>query len=80
MKKNEICVSIKPFFMSLRFNAIETISADQGGPVVTPNLKITGIFNESVFTLNELKSKNKNRNKSKVCINNTKCECILFEI
>ena len=37
--------------MSLRFNAIETISADQGGPVVTPNLKITGIFNESVFTL-----------------------------
>jgi len=37
--------------MSLRFNAIETISADQGAPVVTPNLKITGIFNESVFTL-----------------------------
>ena len=37
--------------MSLRFKAIETISANQGGPVVTPNLKITGIFNESVFTL-----------------------------
>jgi glutamine synthetase len=51
IKKNEICVSIKPFFMSLRFNAIETISADQAGTVVTPNLKITGIFNESVFTL-----------------------------
>ena len=51
MKKSEICSSNKPFFMSLRFNAIETISADQGGPVVTPNLKITGIFNESVFTL-----------------------------
>ena len=37
--------------MSLRFNAIETISSDQGAPVVTPNLKITGIFNENVFTL-----------------------------
>jgi glutamine synthetase len=37
--------------MSLRFNAIETISADQGAPVVTPNVKITGIFNENVFTL-----------------------------
>ena len=38
--------------MSLRFNAIETISSDQGAPVVTPNVKITGIFNENVFTLN----------------------------
>lgn len=37
--------------MSLRFNAIETISSDQGAPVVTPNVKITGIFNENVFTL-----------------------------
>jgi glutamine synthetase len=37
--------------MSLRFNAIETISSDQGAPVVSPNVKITGIFNESVFTL-----------------------------
>lgn len=38
--------------MSLRFNAIETISSDQGAPVVTSNVKITGIFNENVFTLN----------------------------
>ena len=37
--------------MSLRFNAIETISSDQGAPVVTSNVKITGIFNENVFTL-----------------------------
>ncbi|MFN9666321.1 MAG: glutamine synthetase III [Bacteroidota bacterium] len=37
--------------MSLRFNAIENISADQGGTVVTPNVKITGIFNDNVFTL-----------------------------
>ena len=37
--------------MSLRFNAIETISADQGAPVTTTNVKITGIFNENVFTL-----------------------------
>ncbi len=41
----------KKNIMSLRFNAIETISSDQGAPVVTPNLKITGIFNENVFTL-----------------------------
>ena len=37
--------------MSLRFNAIENISSDQGASVVTPNLKITGIFNDNVFTL-----------------------------
>jgi glutamine synthetase len=41
----------KKNIMSLRFNAIETISSDQGAPVVTPNVKITGIFNENVFTL-----------------------------
>lgn len=37
--------------MSLRFNAIETISGDQGVPVTATNVKITGIFNENVFTL-----------------------------
>ncbi|MEI8109432.1 MAG: glutamine synthetase III [Chitinophagia bacterium] len=37
--------------MSLRFNAIETISDDQGVPVTANNVKITGIFNENVFTL-----------------------------
>ncbi|NDA62059.1 MAG: glutamine synthetase type III [Chitinophagia bacterium] len=37
--------------MSLRFNAIETISDDKGFPVTANNVKITGIFNENVFTL-----------------------------
>jgi len=50
-KKNRNLWSIKSFFMSLRFNAIETISADQGAPVTSTNVKITGIFNENVFTL-----------------------------
>ena len=37
--------------MSLRFNAIETISGEQGVPDTVTNVKITGIFNENVFTL-----------------------------
>jgi glutamine synthetase len=48
---NDFCLSFKSLFMSLRFNAIENISSDQGASVVTPNLKITGIFNDNVFTL-----------------------------
>jgi glutamine synthetase len=37
--------------MSLRFNAIANISSETSGVPVPPSLKITGIFNENVFTI-----------------------------
>ena len=37
--------------MSLRFNAIGSISSETSGAPVPPSQKITGIFNESVFTI-----------------------------
>jgi glutamine synthetase len=37
--------------MSLRFNAIGSISSDTSGAPVPPSQKITGIFNECVFTI-----------------------------
>ena len=37
--------------MSLRFNAIGNISNEAAGTEVQPSLKVTAIFNESVFTI-----------------------------
>jgi len=37
--------------MSLRFNAIGNISNETNGAPVPPSLKVTGIFNENVFTI-----------------------------